>query len=43
MAEDKEPSKDIKNDKNSKPKFNSNWIFVILILSAFADQIFFTG
>ena len=43
MAEDKEPSKDIKNDKNSKPKFNSNWIFVILILSVFAVQIFFTG
>lgn len=43
MAENQEPNKENKNDKIAKPKFNSNWIFAILILSVFGLQIFFSG
>src|SRR5512133_4048815 len=43
MAEDKETNKENKNEKNTKPKFNSNWIFAILILSVFGLQFLFTG
>lgn len=43
MAENQETGKDIKNDKNAKPKFPSSWIFAILILSVFGFQILFSG
>ena len=43
MAENQEVNKENKNDKNSKPKFNSNWIFAILILSVFGMQFLFSG
>jgi len=43
MAENKETNKENKNEKNSKPKFNSNWIFAILIISVFGLQFLFSG
>lgn len=43
MAEDKETNKENKTEKNTKPKFNSNWIFAILILSVFGLQFLFSG
>src|SRR5665648_554739 len=43
MAENQEPNQENKNDKNAKPKFNSNWIFAILILSVFGLQFLFQG
>ena len=43
MAEDQDTNKENKNDKPVKPKFNSNWIFAILVISVFAIQILFSG
>lgn len=43
MAENKETNTENKNDKNTKPKFNSNWIFAILIISVFGLQFLFSG
>ncbi len=43
MAENTETNKENKNDKNTKPKFNSNWIFAILIISVFGLQFLFSG
>lgn len=43
MAENKETNTNNKNDKNTKPKFNSNWIFAILIISVFGLQFLFSG
>ncbi len=43
MAENKEPSKPIKNDKNLKSKFNTNWFFFILLLAFIAIQVLFSG
>ncbi len=43
MAENKEPLKPDKNDKNIKTKFNTNWFFFILLLAFIAFQVFFTG
>lgn len=42
MAENTEPARDNKNEKNPKPKV-ANWIFVLIILSFFGFQFFFTG
>ena len=36
-----EPEKKI--DKNSKPKFNSNWVFAIVLVALIAFQFMFTG
>ena len=43
MAENKEPSKPNKNDKNLKSKFNTNWFFFILLLAFIAIQVLFSG
>src|SRR5512133_1360618 len=43
MADNKETNTENKNEKNSKPKFNSNWIFAILIISVFGLQFLFSG
>jgi AFG3 family protein len=43
MAENQEPGKEIKNDKNAKPRFNSNWVFAILVLAVFGFQLLFAG
>jgi cell division protease FtsH len=32
-----------KTDKNSKPKFNTNWIFAILAVSVILFQVFYSG
>lgn len=32
-----------KSDKNSKPKFNTNWIFAILAVSVILFQVFYAG
>jgi ATP-dependent metalloprotease FtsH len=42
MAENQE-NKENKVDKNSKPKFNSNWIFAILLISIVAFELVFSG
>jgi cell division protease FtsH len=43
MAENKEPSKPNKNDKNLKSKFNTNWFFFILLLAFIVIQVLFSG
>ncbi len=43
MAENKEPSKANKNDKNLKSKFNTNWFFFILLLAFIVIQVLFSG
>ena len=43
MAENKEPIKPTKNDKNAKAKFNTNWFFFILLLAFIAFQVLFSG
>jgi ATP-dependent metalloprotease FtsH len=42
MAENQE-NKEIKNDKNPKPKFNSNWILIILLVSIVGFELIFSG
>jgi|WetSurMetagenome_2_1015567.scaffolds.fasta_scaffold00059_42 ATP-dependent metalloprotease FtsH len=42
MAENQENSEN-KTDKNPKPKFNSNWILVILLLSIVGFELIFSG
>jgi AFG3 family protein len=37
------PLPDKKNDKNAKPRFNSNWIFAILAVSIILFEILFSG
>ena len=37
------PAPGNKNDKNTKPKFNSNWIFAILAISIIAFQLLSSG
>jgi AFG3 family protein len=43
MAENKEPSRANKNDKNPKSKFNTNWFFFILLLAFIVMQVLFNG
>lgn len=43
MAENQDPAKENKNDKNSKPRFNSNWVFLALVLAVFGSQLLFSG
>jgi len=47
MAENKKTNNnkgtDNKSDKNSKPRFNTNWIFAILAASVFLFQLFYGG
>jgi AFG3 family protein len=44
MAENDQPQKpNNKNDKTSKPRFNANWFFVILLLTFIAYNVLFTG
>jgi AFG3 family protein len=47
MAENKKTSNnkgtDNKTDKNSKPRFNTNWIFAILAGAVFLFQLFYGG
>jgi ATP-dependent metalloprotease FtsH len=45
MAEDNNINQnpDKKTDTNLKPRFNSNWIFGIIILAIFAFQLFYGG
>lgn len=42
MAENQE-NNEKKVDKNSKPKFNSNWIFIFLLLSLAAFELLYSG
>ena len=43
MAENKEPQKPVKNDKNSRSWFSSSWFFVILLLTFIVIQVLFSG
>jgi cell division protease FtsH len=43
MAENKEPSKAKKNDKDLKSRFNTNWFFFILLLAFIVIQVLFSG
>ena len=43
MAENQENNKENKVDKNAKPRFNSNWIFAILLLSVVGFELIFSG
>lgn len=43
MAENREPQKPVKNDKNSRSWFSSSWFFVILLLTFIVIQVLFSG
>jgi len=43
MAENQEDNKEKKVDKNSKPKFNTSWIFVILLVFIIGFEFLFPG
>ena len=43
MADNNSTSPEKKNDKNVKPRFNSNWIFAILAVALILFNLVFTG
>ncbi len=43
MADNQENNKENKTDKNPKPRFNTSWIFVVLILTVIGFQLFLSG
>jgi AFG3 family protein len=43
MAENKEPQKPVKNDKNPRSWFSSSWFFVILLLTFIVINVLFSG